>query len=326
MATVTTSPPYIKGLIYKENFLHRYNGEEFKPCAVDNKTLIKLIQCMYNDKISAFLPLMVEKYVFTKKQTDRLISEFLCTKEFYSLFFDIEQTYYDYLSNKVLKKNYIKKAKKKFLRTFFYLINNLDEVYLCQEEKIGVLIKQLYEAFVKRIAVLSKEQENKNKVFEKIDDLSNSTLSTNCEENENLFACQDYSEHCTSKPNQKENTTSHENISRNKNFIKAVSSIVETPSYENKNIKDFISSEISQIKVIPIKCTNDHKNLIKKYENMHDLVSKLEYKVKKLKDKLSTYESMERRMTILEYKLKCLSSEKPLIKHSKKSKKKKIKQ
>ncbi|CAI8505728.1 unnamed protein product [Hanseniaspora opuntiae] len=128
----------------------------------------------------------------------------------------------------------------------------------------------LYEAFVKRIAVLSKEQENKNKVFEKIDDLSNSTLSTNCEENENLFACQDYSEHCTSKPNQKENTTSHENISRNKNFIKAVSSIVETPSYENENIKDFISSEISQIKLIPIKCANDHKSLIKKYENMHD--------------------------------------------------------
>lgn len=102
------------------------------------------------------------------------------------------------------------------MRTFFYLINNLDEIYLCQEENIGVLIKQLYEAFVKRIAVLSREQENKNKVFEKIDDLSNSTLSTNCEENENLFACQDYSEHCTSKPNQKENTTSHENISRNK--------------------------------------------------------------------------------------------------------------
>lgn len=56
---------------------------------------------------------------------------------------------------------------------------------------------------------------------------------------------------------------------------------------------------------------------------MHASVSKLEYKVKKLKDKLSTYESMERRMTILEYKLKCLSSEKPLIKHSKKAKKKK---
>lgn len=323
MVIAATTTPYMKGLIYKENILHTYTGEEFKPCAVDNRTLMKLIECMSSDKISSFLPLMIENYALAKKQADRLISEFLCTKEFYTLFFDIEQTYYDYLNNKVLKKNYIKKAKKKFLRTFFYLINSLDEICSCQEENTGLLIKQLYSAFVKRITVLSRQQENKSNVYEKIDDLSNTTLLTNCDENESLFACQDYSKLCTSQPNQKEKATIQEIISKDNNSINAVSNFADISSYGNEILKKLISSEISQIKVIPIKCTNNYKSLIKKYDNMHDLVSKLNYKVKKLKSKLSTYDSMERRMTILEYKIKCLSSEKPLIKHSKKKLKKK---
>lgn len=138
MVTVyQTTTPYIKGLIYKENILLRYVGDEFKPCAVDNKSFVKLIHCMSNDNISAFLPLMIENYAFSKKQADRAISEFLCTKKFYTLFFDIEQTYYDYMNNKVLKKNYIKKAKKRLLRTFFYLLNNLEAITSCQRKIQG---------------------------------------------------------------------------------------------------------------------------------------------------------------------------------------------
>lgn len=123
-------------------------------------------------------------------------------------------------------------------------------------------------------------------------------------------------EHFTSNNDQSKNTTRHENISKNENYSKADSSISHLNFHENKALKDSILSEISIVKAILRKCTFVHKSLINKYENLHDSVSKLKYKVKKLKGKLANYESMERRMIKLEYKLRCLSNDKPLIKHS----------
>lgn len=322
MVTVSKTSPFIKGLIYKDNILHKYTGNEYKPCAVDSKTLIKLIQCMSSEKITTFLPLIIENYMFTKKQADRLISEFLCSKEFYTIYLDIEQTYHSFLSNKVLKKNYIKKAKKKLLRTFFYLVNNFDEIVLCKEENTGILIREMYEEFIRRIVALSTQKEKKSTTLETIGNHSNFTLSANCDDSESLFTCEDNMEHVEFNLNHNRQCCHHENISNNDNYVSKNPDMADTLSNKNEfdALKELVYSDSSLMKTIARKCSNNQKSLFQEYKNTHRLVSKFKFKIKKMKDKLSTYKNIERRMTILEYKLDCLTSEKSLIKHSKKKK------